>query len=263
MSYETIDLEILDDGALAVVHLNRPQARNALDPRLARDFVLCMREIGGREGLRAAVVTGRGSAFSAGGDLAAFHATDDPRHFLHELAVEYHEGIIGIRRMRVPFVAAINGACFGAGLALACACDFRIAASDAKLCFGFLGIGLSPDSGLPYFLPRIVGLGKAVELAMLNPVIDAQEALSIHLVSGVVDPGALMSEALSLARRLAAAPTVAVGRLKRLYDDCYSDGLDAHLAKQLRGVAETASTQDFREGCAAFLERRKPSFSGR
>jgi 2-(1,2-epoxy-1,2-dihydrophenyl)acetyl-CoA isomerase len=263
MDYETVKIDLVADNSIAVIELNRPDALNAINPQLATDFVAAIKELEKNEGIRAVVITGKGKAFSAGGDLAAFKASQNPKNFLYDLAKIFHAGIISIRQMRAPVIAAINGACFGVGLSLACCCDFRISSATAKFCFAFTGVGLSPDSSLPFFLPKIVGLGKATEMALMNPVLNAQEALAIDLVSKVTEPDSLVSDALAMANKLAQMPTVAIAKIKKLYNDCYTDTLENHLDKQLLYLRETAATEDFQEGSSAFLEKRKPVFRGR
>ena len=261
MTREAVQLEYLDDNSIALVRLNRPEALNALNPQLAKDFVSVVNELQVAPGLRAVVITGNGKAFSAGGDLGAFKAAADTGQFLQELAGEFHNGINTLRTIDAPCIAAINGACFGVGLSLACACDLRIAAETAKFSVAFTGVGLSPDSGLPYFLPKIVGLGVATELAFLNPVIDAGRAQEIKLVN-LVTARDVVEESLDIARKLAAMPTRALGLVKQLYNASYSLALEQHLEMQVQCLGESAATEDFREGCAAFFERRKPHFKG-
>lgn len=262
MTRTTVQVEYLDGNSIALVRLNRPEALNALNPPLAEDFVSVVNELKGEPGLRAVVITGNGKAFSAGGDLGAFKAAADAGQFLRDLAGEFHKGISCLRNLEAPSIAAINGACFGVGLSLACACDLRIAVETAKFSVAFTGVGLSPDSGLPYFLPKIVGLSMATELAFLNPVIDTQRAQAINLVN-LVTARDVVEESLEMARKLAAMPTRALGLVKRLYDASYSLGLEQHLEMQLQCLGESAATEDFREGCAAFFEKRKPHFKGR
>ncbi len=259
---DTVDLELKDDGTVAIIRLNRPGAMNALNMQLADDFIAVLDKLAACDGLRAVVVAGNGKAFCAGGDIAAFKASHSPSQFLTGLATRFHESIKRIRSMDAPFIAAIHGPCMGVGLSLACACDFRIAAEGAKFSVAFTGVGLSPDSSLPFFLPRIVGQAMATELAFLNPVIDAKRAHELNLVSKVT-AGDVVADATDLARKLATMPTKALGAVKRLYDSAFTDSLEAHLAKEALSVGETAATADFKEGCAAFFEKRKPSFKGK
>lgn len=261
MHSQIVTVEYVDDGAVAVMRLNRPEALNALNPQLAEDFGRVLDELEGRAGLRAVVLTGNGKAFCAGGDLAAFQQLIEAGQPLGSLAIQFHRSILRLRALAAPFVAAINGPCFGVGLSLACACDFRIAADSAKFSVAFTGVALSPDSGLPWFLPRIVGLGVATELAMLNPIIDAKRAQAINLIMAA-SAGDVVEEALQLARWLAMMPTKALGTVKRLYDAAYTDPLATHLDKEAQWMGDNALTADFQEGAKAFFERRKPVFRG-
>ncbi|MHA1791466.1 MAG: enoyl-CoA hydratase/isomerase family protein [Promethearchaeota archaeon] len=261
MKHELVEKEYLDDGLILILKLNRPRALNALNKQLAAEFTEALNEAEQDEKLRAIIITGNGKAFCAGGDLAAFKSSEDPATFLKELATKFHEGIKKIRYLDVPVIAAINGPCFGVGLSLACACDFRIANSNAKFSVAFTGVGLSPDSSLPYFLPKIVGLGVATELALLNKTIDADQALSIHLVSAI--SGNAVDKAMELAKTLSRMPTKAIGMVKKLYNVAFSDSLEQHLEKEVEAIGITANTRDFLEGCNAFFEKRPPCFEGK
>lgn len=263
MKYETIEVEHIEDGSIALVQLNRPEALNTLNFKLASDFVSAIEEIENNKDIRAVIITGKGKGFSAGGDLAAFKSAQEPGQFLYDLADEFHKGILAIRRMNTPAIAAVNGACFGVGLSLAACCDIRVASTKAKFCFAFTGVGISADSSLPYFLPKIVGLAKATEMAMFNSVLKAREALDVQLVNKVVEPEVLLDEAKTMAIQLAKMPTIALGKIKSLYDHCYSDTLEDHLDKELQYLKETAGTEDFKEGCSAFFEKRAPIFKGK
>lgn len=263
MEQKTIKLDFLDDEAIAVITLNRPDALNALNEQLASDFVRAIGDVQGKEGTtRAVVITGSGKAFSAGGDLGAFKQATDPGQFLHALARNFHEGIKIMRRIDAPVIAAINGACMGVGLSLACACDVRLSSSLAKYRVAFTGVGLTPDSGMPFYLPRIVGVPAATKLMLFNEVLDAEKALEIGLVDKIVDGDSLVDEAIGQARVLASMPTKALGMVKRLIEEAFSCGLDAHLDKELDCIHDAAKTSDFKEGIAAFFERRKPEFTG-
>jgi len=262
MKEETIELELIEENSIAVVRLNRPTAMNAMNMQLASDFNAAMDQLATVDGLRAVVVTGNGKAFCAGGDLSAFKAARNKGTLLYDMASMFHQAIIKLRNLDAPFIAAINGPCYGVGLSLACACDFRIAVESAKFSVAFTGVGLSPDSGLPYYLPRIVGLGIANELAMLNPVIDVARALEIRLVNMSTE-GDVVAEAIEFAKKIATMPTKALGEVKRLHDNAFSDSLSQHLDEEVEAVSRTASSEDFVEGCGAFFERRKPVFTGK
>ena len=258
----TVDLEVVEEGKIALVSYNRPEALNALNTQFAKDLGEVVDQLNEDEKIRAVLVTGKGRAFCAGGDLAEFRAAEDPKKFIHDLAGSVHKSVLKIREMNAPWIAAINGACFGVGLSLACCCDLRIASSEATFSVGFTGVGLAPDSSLLYYLPKIVGLTKATEMALLNMSLSAEEALKIELLSKVVEPEKLAEEAFGIAKKLASMPTVALGMDKKMLDASFSDTLEQHLDLELECVSESAGTADFQEGCAAFFERRKPDFKG-
>ncbi|NNG07070.1 MAG: enoyl-CoA hydratase/isomerase family protein [Desulfobacteraceae bacterium] len=259
----TVDLEVIEQGKIALVGLNRPDALNALNTQFAADLGEVVDRLHEDEKIRAVILTGKGRAFCAGGDLAEFRAAPDPRQFIHELAGSVHKSVLKMRGMNAPWVAAINGPCFGVGLSLACCCDLRVASTEATFSVGFTGVGLSPDSSLLYYLPKIVGLTKATEMTLLNMVLSAEEALEIHLVSRITEPEKLAEASFEMAKRLANMPTSALGMDKKMLDASFSDTLEQHLELELGCVSESAGTADFQEGCAAFFERRKPEFKGR
>ncbi len=262
MSTKLVELEVVENGSIAIVTLNRPDALNALNMPLSEEFEKVARQVAQDPKVRAAIVTGKGKAFCAGGDLAAFKASKAPGTFLHDLAALFHKAILAIRGMNVPWIAAINGPCFGVGLSLACCCDLRLASVAAKFSVAFTGVGLSPDSSLLYYLPKIVGIAKASELTLLNTSLSAEDALKMNLVTKVSSPEDLMKDTLEVAKKLASMPTRALGMDKRQLDASYSLPLEQHLELELKYVSESATTADFREGCASFFERRKPNFKG-
>ncbi len=258
---KTVELEIREEGRVAFVELNRPDSLNALNPPLAEDFTRVVGHLED-ENIRAVIITGKGKAFCAGGDLAAFKEAADPKAFLHDLAANFHRSILKIRKMKAPWIASINGPCFGVGLSLACCCDLRVASTEAKFSVAFTGVGLAPDSSLLYYLPKIVGIAKATEMTMLNSVLPAEEALKINLVNRVAEPRNLTDETLEMARLIAAMPTRALGLDKIMLDASYSESLEEHLDLELKCVTESAGTADFQEGCRAFFKRGRPDFRG-
>ncbi len=262
MSNKLVELEVVENGSIAIVSLNRPDALNALNMPLSEEFEKVARQVALDPKVRAAIVTGKGKAFCAGGDLGAFKASKEPGMFLHDLAALFHKAILAIRGMNVPWIAAINGPCFGVGLSLACCCDIRIASVAAKFSVAFTGVGLSPDSSLLFYLPKIVGIAKASEMSLLNPTLSAEDALKVNLITKISTPEELMKEALDIAKKLASMPTKAIGMNKRQLDASYSLPLEKHLELELKFVSESATTSDFQEGCAAFFEKRKPKFKG-
>jgi 2-(1,2-epoxy-1,2-dihydrophenyl)acetyl-CoA isomerase len=262
MSSKCVELEVVENNTIAVLSLNRPDALNALNVPLTEDFEKAVRQVVQDTKIRAVIVTGKGKAFCAGGDLGAFKASKEPGTFLHDLAAAFHKSVLAIRGMNIPWIAAINGPCFGVGLSLACCCDFRITSATAKFSVAFTGVGLSPDSSLLYYLPKIVGFAKATEMTLLNTIISAEDALRVNLVTKISKPEDLLKDALDMAKFLVNMPTRTLGMDKKQLDASYSLPLEQHLNLELKYVSESATTSDFQEGCQAFFERRKPHFKG-
>ncbi|MGV9198202.1 MAG: enoyl-CoA hydratase/isomerase family protein [Promethearchaeia archaeon] len=244
-----------------MLSLNRPGKLNALNTQLADDFIAAAKFIDSQS-LQSLIITGKGKAFCAGGDLLEFHKSDEP-DFLYNLANKFHEGIRILKEDLPPSIAAINGACMGVGLSLACACDLRICATNAQFAIAFTKVGLSPDSGLTYHLPQIIGVHHAKELALLNKTIDSEEAKHRNLVLDYYKPKALLEEAKNLARKISNGPTVAFNSVNHLFDVALFNDLNSQLGAELEYVKATSSTNDFQEGLNAFLERKKPEFKGK
>lgn len=256
-------LNMFEKEHIAVVTLNRPDALNALNLQEAEELAEIVDGLTERKGVRAVILTGEGRAFCAGGDLASFREAADPARFLHDMAVGVHETVLKIRGMGPPWIAAINGPCFGVGLSMACLCDIRIAAENARFRVAFTGVGLAPDTGLLYFLPKIVGLTRAAEMALLNPVLTAEEALGIGLVTRVVQPENLMDAALETALTISRLPPIVLGMERKMLDASFCESLDQHLDRELSYVRESGGSADFKEGCQAFFEKRPPQFQGK
>jgi 2-(1,2-epoxy-1,2-dihydrophenyl)acetyl-CoA isomerase len=206
------------------------------------------------------VITGAGRGFCAGQDLTEFGESGDVDAALRET---YHPNVLAIRALEKPVIAAVNGACAGAGLSLACACDIRIAADSANFVPGFIGIGLVPDAGGTYFIHRLLGASRAFEWMSSNRRLTAAEAHAWGIVSEVVEGDALPARAAELAAFYAALPTRAIGMTKRLFDHADTATLEEQLEHEAQLQAAATQTDDFREGVAAFLEKREPRFSGR
>jgi 2-(1,2-epoxy-1,2-dihydrophenyl)acetyl-CoA isomerase len=209
--------------------------------------------------VRAVVITGAGRGFCAGQDLTEFQEMPDVGS---SLRATYHPNVLAIRALEKPVIAAVNGACAGAGLSLACACDIRIAAENAVFVPGFIGIGLVPDSGGTYFIHRLLGAPRAFEWMSSNRRLTAAEAHAWGLVSEVVAADAFGGRTAELAAEYAAQPTRAVGMTKRLFDHADNATLEEQLELEAQLQAAATKTDDFREGVAAFVEKRPPSFSG-
>jgi 2-(1,2-epoxy-1,2-dihydrophenyl)acetyl-CoA isomerase len=263
MTYETIQLELRD--AVAVLTLNRPDRLNALTVQVAHDFKAAVAEAIER-GARAIVITGAGRAFSAGGDLRAMQeiASHDGRAeaFFDEPLRILNEAIVLIRETPVPFIAAVNGVASGGGCNLALACDLVIAGENAKFNQAFIKIGLTPDCGGTFMLPRLVGWKRATELLFTGELVSAQAAAEMGMINSVTPDQELMSRAMAMAEQLAQAPTAALAEIKKLLDASAANDLRSQLDLERKTQIESGKTQDFVEGVSAFLEKRPPRFVG-
>ncbi|HMO80389.1 MAG TPA: enoyl-CoA hydratase-related protein [Pyrinomonadaceae bacterium] len=263
MTLQTVVYEL--NGAVATIRLNRPDALNALSSQLGNDLRSAITNaIADRA--RSIIITGEGRAFCAGGDLREMQAIGQAENrieaFLDAPLKELHELIKLIRNTPIPFVAAVNGICAGAGVNLALACDIIISADDAAFRQAFVRIGLSPDCGGTFALPRVVGEKLAAELLMTGDSITADHAASIGMINRVVPAADLPTEAAELALKLASGPTAAIGRIKRMLNQSFSNDLDAQLALEAECQLESGRSNDFREGVTAFFEKRPAHFSG-
>ena len=251
-------------GAIGTLTFNRPEVFNAMNP----DLILALRDVTaslmGSTTLRALIVKGAGKAFLAGGDVGLFYQRRDViADEIKPMGDALHVGIINIRNLPFPVIAQIHGAVAGAGFSVALACDFAIAAEGAQFSTAYARIGVSPDGGSTFFLPRIVGLRKATELVMLSEPVNAADACALGLVNRVVAADQLDAEVLKFAERLAAGPTQAYAHAKRLLTQSYNTPILQHLNDEIASFAKCARTADFKEGVTAFVEKRKATFIGR
>jgi len=250
---------------VATITLNRPEVFNALNQPMAEALVRTIQACMDDDGIRALILTGAGRGFCAGGDMKAawehIQAGSDPRHFFRELTVPLHRAITDMRLMEKPIIAAINGAAGGAGISLAAACDLRIAAEGAKFKQAYTSIGLVPDGGWTTIVPQIIGPAKATELLLLDPVLDARQALDLGLVHEVVPDNRLAERVREVAARLAQGPVTAFGAAKTLTNAALFPMLEVQLERERQRIIAQGGTEDFLEGLTAFVEKREPRFS--
>jgi 2-(1,2-epoxy-1,2-dihydrophenyl)acetyl-CoA isomerase len=250
-------------AAIATLTLNRPDVLNAIDGAMVETLKIALAEAAQDESVRAVILTGSGRGFCAGGDLrfARDANPDRPGDSFLTLTDLLHPCIETIRTMAKPVIAAINGPAAGAGLFLALAADLRIMAENAYLKQSNTSYGLSLPAGGTFFLPRLVGIGRALEIAMLDEPIPAPRALELGLVSQVTPPAALLDTAHELATRVAAMPVGVLGQVKHLMNQAFANSLTEQLAYEQAAIVASAGSAEGREGMAAFLEKRIPDFS--
>jgi 2-(1,2-epoxy-1,2-dihydrophenyl)acetyl-CoA isomerase len=262
MDYEKILLDIHD--GIATVTLNRPEAYNALDRQLATEFhdaiVTCSED----EAVRVVVVTGSGRAFCAGGDVKGFvEQLDGIGKHVKLLTLALHAAISRMVRMPKPTITAVNGVAAGGGMSLSLAGDLIVATESARFTMAYTQIGASPDGSSSFFLPRLVGMKRALELTFLNRVLGAREAMEWGIVNQVFPDDQFQAEVQSLAAQLAQGPTQAYGRAKALLYSSTSETLETQMEHEAQLIAASGHTVDFREGITAFVAKRTPVFHGR
>jgi 2-(1,2-epoxy-1,2-dihydrophenyl)acetyl-CoA isomerase len=249
------------DG-IARLRFNRPDALNALDRTMAEAFIVAVREVLADPSVRVVVLSGEGRGFVAGGDIAAFRASDDRPGLAGAIIPPFHAALEALAVAPVVVICMVHGVAAGAGMSIAAMADMTIAADDASFTMAYAKVAAPPDCGGSWALPRLVGLRHALELALLSPVIDAAEAHRIGLVNRVVARGALEAETMTLARRLSGSAPLAVAQTKRLMRAAFSNDLPTQLAAEQAAFTACAATQDFGEALEAFFEKRRPAFTG-
>ena len=260
--YETVLYE--KEGGVANIALNRPERLNAFDTTMHDELYRALADAAEEEEIRSIVVRGEGRGFSAGADLAQVVRDADGDPDLGEyLRTTYSRLVMRMVGIEKPIVAALHGPVYGAGLGLALACDLRVAAQGAKFSVAFIKIGLMPDAGVTFLLPRVVGLGRAMEMSMLGDAIDADEAYRIGLVNKVVADDSLSEEVRNLAEHLATMPTGALGRIKDSLYSSFETDLETALETEAEGQTFCGYTRDHKEGVTAFFEKREARFTGR
>lgn len=261
MRYETIRLDVA--GGVATITLNRPEAFNALNLALGRELFSAVLEVGEDPAVRCVVVTGAGRAFCGGGDVKDF-VQSLPRIgvLIKELTTYIHGAVSRLVRAPKPVITAVNGVAAGGGLALALAGDLVVAAESARFTMAYSRIAATPDGSSSYWLPRLVGLRRAMELFYTNRVLTAKEALDWGLVSRVVPDAELAPAVARLAGELAQGPTLALGRGKLLFHSSTTESLETQMELESQAIAASGHTEDFAEGVRAFAEKRPPAFKG-
>jgi 2-(1,2-epoxy-1,2-dihydrophenyl)acetyl-CoA isomerase len=262
----TLRIEI--DGEIGTMTLDRPDAFNAMSPEMIGELIVAFGWLADRAPLRGLIVTGSGKAFCAGGDVTWFRKGVESDEIdlpsdVRRGAEALHQAIVDLRRIPYPVVAAINGPAAGAGFSLALACDMRISSSAAFFAPAYGRIGASPDGGMTYFLPRVVGPSKALEILLEDPNMIAAEAKELGLVREVVEPDELMASARALADELAKKAPHYVRMAKLLCGVSIENSINDHLQLERHGIADSMATEDLRNGVETFFGGGTPEFHGR
>ncbi len=253
-------VEFVLDGGVLTVTLNRPEVLNAFNAAMHEALGLALKEARDPK-VRAVVITGAGRGFCVGQDLREFK--EESGDVAARLRMQYHPNIVALRSLEKPVIAAVNGPAAGAGLSLACACDIRIASDQASFVPAFIDVGLIPDSGGSFFVTRLLGYARAFEWLTSGRKLTAAEAHAWGLVSEMVEHERLRDRTAELATTLAAMPTRGIGMTKRLLDRASTAALSEQLELEAQLQAAATASEDFKEGVAAFLEKRGPRFTGR
>ncbi len=250
------------EDRVATVTMNRPSALNTLDFDLSSELADCLAKCADDQEIRAVILNGNGRVFCAGGDINAMKNAPNRPYLFRQLTLYVHSAIALIWRMPKPVIAAVHRVAAGAGFPLALACDLIIAAEGTEFGTAYLAIGLSPDGGTTFFLPRVFSLHQAKYLAFTSEMIDTTKGKELGFVNQVVKPEELMSETKKTAVRLASGPILAIARTKELLNDSLNQMLEAQMQAEQDKIAFTSGTSDFDEGISAFLGKRNASFKG-
>lgn len=259
-----MSLKFERDGAVARLTLDRPLVGNAIDVPLARALMMASIECDEDDSIRSVLLTGSGRLFCSGGDLGAFEsAIASLPSRLKELTAYLHMAIARLARMGKPLVTAVNGPAAGAGLSLAILGDLVLAAAGSHFTVAYTAVGLSPDGGSTWLLPRLIGLRRAQDLMITNRRVTANEAASLGLITRVVPDDALMDEASTIAQQLAKGPTFALGKTRNLLLQSHHSSLESQMEAEARAIAESGGSPAGQEGIRAFMSKRKPEFPNR
>lgn len=260
MTYKTVTLNI--DDACAIITLNRPDRLNSFDMKLGEELYEVLQQVSSDKTIKIVVLRGVGKGFCAGGDVKEMNRATNKPQFLRDLTKSIHRCVLTIRSMEKPVIAAVNGAAFGAGFSLMLACDIIIADKKAKFGTAFIGIGLAPGCGTQ-LLTKIVGYQKACEYILTSKVFSAEKAYQLGIINKIVESSGLDDEIKKYVDIFLNFPTVAVGKAKMLINKSLDNNVEQHLELESLTAAFTAGTDDFSEGVAAFVEKRKPKFKGK
>ena len=261
-TFETIDVTLTD--GVCTITLQRSDVLNAFNNVLTDELALALKDASKNIDVRVVVLTGSGRAFSSGQDLADLKEKYVPGHEPHlgeDLKKRYDPIVKTIRTIEKPVIASVNGVAAGAGCSLALACDMRIASEDASFIEVFVNVGLIPDSGSTWILPRLVGFGRAMELCCTGRPVKAEEALAIGLVNKIVPQEELEEATLKLAKHLASLPAKAISLTKRLLNQSFENDFKEQLVQEAFAQETAGRTHDHFEGVVAFIEKRKPNFT--
>jgi len=257
--FDTLEYEVAD--SVATITINRPEAANSLSMEMCKELMQASIEVDDDPDVRAVVFRGSGRFFCTGADLRGFPpAGPEMATFVKEMTTYLHAAVSRFARMDAPMITAINGTCAGAGMSLALIGDLALAGESSRFTMAYSRIGLTPDGSSTYFLPRLVGLRRAIELCLTNRMLSAQEALDWGMINRIVPDDELHEAAHALAAQLAAGPTESIGAAKRLYHLSWNESLETQMEYETRAITEAARRPETKEGLAAFFEKRDPVF---
>ncbi len=260
--YEALSLSI--DSGLAVLTLNRPDKLNALDAQLKKELAIAIRQVGAKtSGVRCLLITGAGKAFCSGADLGESMERGADWDAGASLIETYHPILLELSALKIPVVAAVNGAAAGAGMSIAIAADIVVAAESAYFLQAFVNIGLVPDAGSTYILPRLIGETRARTMMMLGEKVPAQTALEWGMIHSVVPDETLLKAATHIAAKFANGPTVALSGIRSLLQASANNSFSAQLQAEALTQRHASQSNDCVEGVTAFIQKRPPNFSGR
>ncbi len=262
LKFETINFEIIEN--IAIIRLNRQNSYNSLNAKMAKELLEISYECDTNKKIRAIILTGEGDrAFCAGGDLKSFYETGNVAKHLKMVTHDLHGAITKFSRMNSPLIVAVNGVAAGAGLSFVGFADLAIAKSSATFVSAYTKAGLTPDGSSSYYLPRIIGIRKYLELVMTNKVLSSEEALSWGLLNYIYDDKYFWNETVKLADNLSKGPTLAYGKTKRLIHNSLNSTLETQMELETKMISESAETSDAQNGIQAFLKKEKPKFEGK